>query len=559
MRNSQIAMAAVAAFLIPTGLILFPAGTSAEEPQVFAVTNARIIPVSSAALDSGTIVIRDSIIEAVGTGIAIPADARIIDAKGLTVYPGLIDTLSDVGVEEVRSQPAAPARSGTAPAAPAQTNLTPDERQGYTPYLQAADILNLSSRKIEAARAAGITTALVAPRRGIFRGQSALVNLSGTSAEAMVVKAPVFLHIGFAGLGGGQGAGYPGSLMGVLAFIRQKFLDAQHYELAWNLYNSNPGVPRPEYSRSLPLLTLALKQQMAVVFPGDTPAQIQRALDLAGELKVKMILAGGAEAGKMARALRESNVPVLLSAKFPERDRDADPEAEEELASLRRRIEAPSHAAALANAGAQFAFASDDMANPRDFVRNVGRTVEAGLDKAAALRALTLSAAEILGAADKIGSIEKGKCANLLLATGDIFDPRTRVKLVFVDGRKFEIPEQEALSPQSSQGAGATAASGNWTLRINSPQGALEVTLKVQQFGTSLTGTLTSPFGSVDISEGSVVGNRASFKANLNASGGGSFVVSFSATIQGNAMSGTADAGIMGKMDFTGSKSPNER
>jgi hypothetical protein len=145
-----------------------------DEPRVYAVVNARILPVASAPLDKGTVVIRGGIIEAVGAGIPVPADARVIDGTRMTVYPGLIDALSDVALEEPR-QPAATAftgrggRGATPPAAASETaSMTPDERQGLTPYLQAADILNLSNRKIEAARAAGITNALVVPRHGFF-------------------------------------------------------------------------------------------------------------------------------------------------------------------------------------------------------------------------------------------------------------------------------------------------------------------------------------------------------------------------------------------------------
>jgi imidazolonepropionase-like amidohydrolase len=550
----------LAAISLAAGLVLAPEGLRSGEPPVFAITNARIITVSGPAIESGTVVVRNSIIESVGTGISVPADARVIDAKGLILYPGLIDSLSDAGLEEARPPVAATARPDAlvSPAQPdpSLSNLSPDERQGLTPYLQAADILNPASRKIEAARAAGITTALVVPGRGFFRGQSSLINLAGSRIGNMVVKTPVFLHISFANAGG-FGSAYPSSLMGVIAFVRQTLLDAQDYEQAWNTYNSNPGVPRPEYSRALQSLVPAIRQQIAVVLPGDTPAQIQRALDLAAAFKLRMILSGGAEAGKIAPMLRELNVPVLLSARFPERERDVDPQAEEELAVLRRRVEAPSHAVAFANAGVRFAFQSDAMANPRDFIRNVGRTVEAGLDRAAALRSLTLTPAEIFGVADKLGSIEKGKCANLVLATGDIFDARTRIKLVFVDGRMFEIPEEETAAAGTAQSAGATGAAGSWTLRINSPHGPLEVTLKLQQFGSDLTGTLTSPFGTVDISEGMLSGNNVTFKANINPPGGGSFVVLFRGILKDDTMSGSADAGIIGKMEFTGSKSPN--
>ncbi len=538
-------------------------GARSEEPPVFAITNARIIPVSGPAIESGTVVVRNGIIESVGAVISIPDDARVIDAKGMILYPGLIDAMSDVGIEEARpQQPSATRAAGESPSAPpatqAQTSLAADERQGLTPYLQAADIWNPASKRIETARAAGVTTALIAPRKGFFQGQSALVNLAGTSVGRTVVKAPVFLHISLTSPGG-FGAGYPSSLMGILAFIKQTLLDAQEYEFAWNVYGSNPGVARPEYSRALQALQPALKRQMAVVLPGDTPAQIQRSLDLAAAFKLRMILAGGMEADKMGPILKGLDVPVLLTAKFPERDRDSDPEVEEELAVLRRRVEAPSHTAALANSGVRFAFRSDDMADPRDFLRNIGRAVEAGLDKSAALRALTLTPAEIFGVADKLGSIEKGKCANLILATGDIFDSHTRIKLVVIDGQRFEIPASETASPGQSQGDSSTSLSGTWTLRINSPQGPLEVTLRVQQLGTSLSGALSSPFGTADISEGSVSGNNITFKANLNPSGSGSFIVIFSATIQGSTMSGSADAGIMGRMEFAGSKSAIDR
>ncbi|PYV19733.1 MAG: amidohydrolase [Acidobacteria bacterium] len=426
----------------------------ADEPQVYALVNARIVPVSSAPIEKGTVVIRKGIIEAVGTNLAVPADARVIDAAKLTVYPGLIDALSDVALEEPRAASAAAAarpgvRTTAPPSAPTQESATstPDERQGLTPYLRAADVLNPANRKIEAARAAGITTALVAPRRGFFQGQSALVNLSGTGGGRMVVKTPVALHIGLQTAGGFGGGSYPGSLMGVLAFVKQTLLDSQHYEVAWSTYSANRGAARPEYSRALEALEPVIKHELAVVLPGDTPAEIDRALRLAETFNLRMILSGGAEAARSAALLKEKRIPVLLSAKYPERDRDADPEEQEELAVLRRRMEAPATAAALQRAGVPFAFQSGDMTSPRDFIHNVARSIEAGLERAAALRALTLAPAEIFGVADRIGSIERGKAANLVVATGDIFDARTRVKQVFIDGRKFDIPEEETPRP----------------------------------------------------------------------------------------------------------------
>ncbi|MGH8245747.1 MAG: amidohydrolase family protein, partial [Gammaproteobacteria bacterium] len=425
MRSQQSATnwRSVVGFAVVATLLAAAPSAQTEEPPVFALTNARIIPVSGAAIEKGTVVLRNGIIEAVGSGVSIPGDARVFDASGLTIYPGFIDALSDAGIEETRSQPATAARGGI-PAflqqqqpQPQQQQqqqsgsaTSPDERRGLTPYLQAADILYPAARKIESARSAGITTALVAPNRGIFPGQSSLVNLAGAAVGNMVLKSPVALHISLQGGGGFRGE-YPGSLMGIFAHVKQTLLDAQHYETAWGIYQAQPGARRPEYSRSLHALQPALKRQIPVVLPARTPAEVQRALDLAAAFNLNLILSGGAEAGKIASLLKERNVPVLLTLKFPEREADADPEQEETLEVLRARVEAPATAAVLARAGVRFAFQSGDMANPTDFVQNASKTIEAGLDKDLALRALTLTPAEIFGVADRLGSIEKGKTA----------------------------------------------------------------------------------------------------------------------------------------------------
>lgn len=556
----------LAGFAVVATLLAAAPTAQTEEPPVFALTNARIVTVSGAAIDKGTVILRNGIIEAVGSNISIPGDARQLDATGLTVYPGLIDALSDAGIEEARSQSTGAGRAAATPSQPVQQPqvpqqpqqsapvTSPSERPTLSPYIQAADILNPSSRKIESMRAAGITTALVAPTRGIFPGQSALVNLAGSGAGTMVLKSPVALHISLQS-GGGFRGDYPGSLMGMFAFVKQTFLDAQHYENAWNIYQAHPGARRPEYSRSLQALQPALKRQLPVVLPARTPAEVQRALDLAASFNLNLILSGAADTGKIAPVLKEKQIPVLLSLKFPERDADADPEQEETLEVLRARVEAPATAAALAKAGVRFAFQSGDMTNPRDFIQNAAKTIEAGLDRDIALRALTLTPAEIFGVAERVGSIEKGKTANLVVTTGDIFDSRSRVKFVFVDGNKFDIPEPERTRPAGAPATGPASVSGNWALKVESPQGPVEITLKLTQSGRNLTGKIDSPHGVADLSEGEITGPSVKFKATLNQPEG-NLVAWFSGAIQGDSITGSIDAGPMGKMNFTGSRIP---
>ena len=571
--NDRAIRRAAAAAVLLAGLLAFSAPVHTQEAAVWAITNARIVPVSSPTLEKGTIIIRNGIIEAVGASITIPGDARVFDGAGLTIYPGLIDALSDVGIEEARPQaqagqrpaatPAMPARPG-APAQQQPEGEPSEESRGLTPYKQAADMISSTHRKIESARNAGITTALAAPRAGFFPGQSSVINLSGRAVGHMVVKTPVAYHINMS-QARGFGGGYPGSQMGVIAHIKQTLMDAQRYEAVWNQYRTTPGVPRPEYSPALEALQPALKRQLPVVIGGNTPPEVERALAVAEEFNLNPVIAGGMEAAPVAALLKQKNVPVLLAVKFVERERDADPEAREELESLKRRIEAPANAAALAKAGVRFAFISDDMANPRDFIRNVGKAVEAGLDRQAALKALTLIPAEILGIADRFGSIETNKTANLVLATGDIFAANTRVKYVFVDGQRFEIPEPETPAERPSAGPGGAAppraldVSGTWNLVLNSPQGAMDISLVVKQSGSSITGAVSSMLGTTEIYDGTVTGNRMSFKVSVAPPGmGGSIEVVFSGTIEGTQISGSASVGEMGSMDFTGAKTPGE-
>jgi imidazolonepropionase-like amidohydrolase len=561
-RASPVVALAIAGLL----LTIVPAART-EAPPVYAITNARIVPVSASVIEKGTVVLRNGIIEAAGSGISIPRDARVIDGTGLSVYPGLIDSLSDAGIETAAPTAAGAGGRGVGgQPQQAQATSTPEERQGLTPYLLTSDVINPSHPKIPSARSAGITTALIAPRRGVFAGQSCLINLSGSSLARMVVKTPLALHVNIAE-GGGFGRQYPASLMGIIAFAEQTLLDAQHYDAAWNIYNSNPGTERPLFSRALQSLQPFLKQQMPVVLSADTPQEIERVLALAAPFKLNVMLSGASQAGPLASMLAQKKIPVLLTVKYPERDRDPDPDVEEELSVLRRRVEAPQNASVLAKAGVRFAFQSSDM-TARDFLRNVQRAVESGLDRNVALRALTLNPAEFFGVADRLGSIEKGKTANLVVVTGDLFEQRSRVRYVFVDGEKFE-PEPDPETAAGGRGTGmgrGTAVpaaapaganiTGAWTLSVNSPQGQVAVSLNVTQTGTVLRGTIASPYGNSEVKDGTINGNSFRFTIHLNSPETGELDITCSGTVQGTKMSGNLDVVGIGPMEFTGSKIP---
>lgn len=418
----------------------------AQVPPFIAIRDARIVTGAGAVIESGTVVLERGLITAVGAKATIPDDAEVLDGRGLTVYPGLFDALSDLGA----IPPAAAARGGAAQAAPPPRPPArgPADRPGSTPWVEVAHDWSPDARRVETWRNGGFTTAHVAPSGGTLPGQGAVVSLSGTSAADTVVKSPVSLAISLQPIRGG----YPGSLMGVVSYLRQVFLDADHYAKTAVVYEADPrGRTRPEYDRTVVALAESVRAARPTLLPAVSPTQIQRLLDLAAELGLKPVVVGAHAGYDAADRLKAAGAAVLVGTKWPEAERDADPDADEPLRTLRFRDRAPSTPARLHESGVPFAFSSNGLATPRDVLRNVRRAVDAGLPHEAAIRALTLGPAEIFGVADRLGSIDPGKIANLVITDGDLLDEGTKVKTVFVDGRRFDVPESPA--PGESRGA----------------------------------------------------------------------------------------------------------
>jgi imidazolonepropionase-like amidohydrolase len=509
-------------------------------PNVYAITNARIITVAGPAIDRGTVVVRNGVITGVGATVQVPGDARVIDGNGLTVYPGLIDANSSLGLAGDAAAAAAAAAAGRGGrgagrgAAPAQAGTptgAPNSLHpiGLQPELTAVDLVHPDPEAFAGPQSAGITAVQSAPATGIFRGLAAVVNLGGSSAQAMIVKAPVAEHIGFTPQRGG---GYPNSLLGVFSALRQMLLDAQHYGAEQAAYAKNPrGMHRPEIDPSLDALQPVLARQMPVVMEASSQREIERALDLAKEFNIRPIIAGGEEADKVAARLKAENVPVLISLNFPRRPQaspDADPEP---IRVLRARVEAPKLAGKLAQAGVKFAFEDGGLTNWADFLANAGRTSEGGLSAEQTIRALTLSPAEILGVSDRLGTIETGKIANLTITRGDLFTGH--VTQVFVDGTPIE-----ARAPANANAVGSVAG-GTWTITVTSDEGEKSVTLALQQVGDQLRGTIQGALGSSQISNGSIGANgELQFTASVTMAAG-TEEARFSGTVAGNVIRGT--------------------
>jgi imidazolonepropionase-like amidohydrolase len=514
------------------------------EPRTFAIRGARVMPVSSPPLENATVVVSRGIIVAVGTNVTIPPDAWVIDGKGLTVYPGLMDGFTDVGVAATTPS----SSTGDAGARPQQPiSRGPEDRPATTPWRSAADEVNPTDPRVESWRSAGFTTVIAAPKGGTFPGQAAVLDLGGERAGDLVVKSPVAIPVSLQAPGGFRS--FPGSQMGTIAYVRQVWLDTNWDTQAESIYEKNPrGMERPKYDRSDAALAAALSKHAVVLTPGNTSLQIRRSLRLIEEWKLNAVLYGAQMSYEIAPEIAAKKIPVLVDLKWPEAEKDSDPEATPSLRALRFRDRAPSSPAALAKAGVKFAFYSGAITAPKDILPAVKKSIDAGLSPEAALRALTLSPAEIFGVAETLGSIENGKIANLVVADGDLFDKKTKVKIVFVDGHKYEV--REPLRPSEPPKGDMT---GKWKLSFTTPQGQEEATadLIMQPDGT-LTGSVAGDRGTGSVFSGWVSGDKFSFTINISIEGNSGDVV-FTGTFEGTSMKGSIQA--MGyNFDFTGTK-----
>src|SRR5262245_30554216 len=555
---------------VSVSLMVRPESARALDGEAYAIRGGTVVTITGATIPKGVVVIRNGLIESVGPDIPIPADARIIDATGMTVYPGLFDSHTSYGLRPAPT-PAPRQGQGRGSEDPVQAIMAqmtaPQTTAGLLPEVTVVDQLQITNTTFDAQRASGITTALTAPRTGVFQGQSAILNLGSEAAEKLILKAPFSLDIGFSAARGG----YPGSPMGVFAFLRQSFLDAQHYRDEWARYNKSPrGAPRPEVNKSLAALQPVINGEMPVIFTVSTVREIQRAIGLAEEFNLKYLIAGATQSYQIADYLKAKNVTVLLSLSYPQRPQNLEDPERESLRVLRERADAPKAAAALHKAGVRFAFSSGTLVRPQDFIVNAARAIEAGLPKEEALKAMTIYPAQIFGLSEQLGSIEKGKIANLVVTTGDIFNKDTKVRNVFIDGKQLDIRPPETQRPggtfaggggggrrgSGSAPAASASAAGTWALNVNSPNGAVTSTLMITQDGESLSGEIDTPFGKVTINNGRIRGDEMSFDFTVNAQGQ-QMPVTAKGKIDGNSISGMMETSGQ-SFNFNGTKNPNQ-
>ena len=397
---------------------------SASSAQVVAITGGRVFPVSGPPIDGGTVIITNGKITGVGANLPIPSGAQRIDAAGKWVTPGFINSSTQLGVIEV-----------------SQVNTTRDMSARGKDNIAAAftvwEGLNPNSVMLAPARKEGITTIAVLPAGGLVSGQAALLNVVPGTTTDMIIKAPIAM---VAEIGDASSAGVT-SRGELLVKLRELLEDTRFFQTRRAAFERAEtrdfAASRLDLQAMIPVIEGTLPLMITV----DRASDIDAALRLAREYNLRIIIGGGAEAWMLADRLAAARVPVLTGAMNNIPGGFASLGQRQENAALLRR--AGVSVALIGNAGG----GDEEAFNVRNLKQEAGNAVAYGMTWDDALRAVTLTPAEVFGVANRIGSLQSGRDANVVIWSGDPFEFTTRVERVFIAGREYpEMTRQDMLT-----------------------------------------------------------------------------------------------------------------
>jgi len=425
-------------------------GLHTHTPRVHALTGATVVISPDKSLENATIVIRDGLIESVGTNARIPSDARIWNLDGKTVYPGFIDAYSHFGMPAGLKppKPRDPYADGPPPPIPSLPKQSGPAywNQLVTPERDAAHYFGVKKKDAENLNALGFTTVATFPGRGIFRGQGILVNVNGKPINEATVENSLAQHIAFETARrdpSNSTAPYPGSLMGSIALIRQALYDAQWHTDINAAYARNPStLERPVANAALEALDPLAQSKQLALFRATDELDFQRIGKIADEFSIDFAILGNGYEYRRAQILADFGTTVILPLAFPKAPlvEDLDRSLDVSLERLQHWDFAPSNAAFLETKGIPFCITTHALSQPsKEFWERLRSAVERGLTESAALDALTRRPAALYNVDDRLGTIEEGKIANLVVSNGNVFSDKTaKIEAVWIDGEPHE-------------------------------------------------------------------------------------------------------------------------
>jgi len=422
-----------------------PPGIREHTPFVTAFTNARIVLGPGRVVPQGTLVIRDGVITDAGPNAKTPADAAVRDMKGLTLYPGFMDAYAEAGVRAKSQEEAA--RQGSA-----------YWNRWVTPQFSVGREFSPDTAMFRKLRSQGFTTIVAAPPSGIIKGTSAVLALGDGDPTEMMILPGAALHVSLKPVTADPASpGYPDSPMGAYTLVRQALLDADWYGAAQAEWARHPDLPRPETNDALAALSDPAMMGRTLMIDAPDELYALRADRLAREFGRAAILRGSGREYRRLDAIRAAGRAVIVPLAFPGPPPVGNPDeaVNVSLEELMHWDLAPENPARLARAGVPIAFTADGLPDSVTFLDAVRKAVRRGLDKDAALRALTVAPAAMFGLAQRLGTLDPGRDADIVVADGDIFARKTKVREVWVGGRRFDVVPPAPADPR-----------GSWSLRI---------------------------------------------------------------------------------------------
>ncbi len=405
-------------------------GLRDNTPEVFAFTRARVVTKPGVIIENATLVIRNGIIEAVGQNIQVPADAWQVDLSGKTIYPGFIESYSNVGMPDAKT------------IAESAEKLPQDGRH-WNPqvrsHFSSSLAYNYDEKKAATLRSMGFVAAHTLSDAGVFRGSGSVVKLAEDIPSRQLVKTDISQGLSFSRTTE-LDRGYPTSVMGAIALIRQSFYDAQWYSRV-----KNDPFAKTELNPAIGSIAHAMDNRMPFVIETEDEQYLMRAANIAREFSLNLWAAGSGYEYRRVDQIKNSGVSIILPLNFPEKPDVLAPEKSinVSLETLRHWYLAPENPSSLHNAGVTFAITAAGIDKPDNFLKNLRTAVNRGLPKEKALEALTLRPATKLGIGHLYGSLEKGKTASFIITNGDIFDNNTQIEEVWVAGKQHKIEETE--------------------------------------------------------------------------------------------------------------------
>jgi imidazolonepropionase-like amidohydrolase len=533
--------------------------------RTYALTNVNIVQAPGRKLDMGTVIIKNGLIQNVGKNLSIPADAVVIKADSMYVYAGFIDGYSRVGVikpkeETNRERPKDPGN--------------PDPAQaGITPHQDVRAFLNPADKSIEDLRALGFTTAQVVPYGGMLPGTGAIIQLGGNSANDLILAGNSAFYSELTG----AMRMYPNTVIAVMSKYRELYRQASQAKSYESMYASNrAGLERPVNDKILEAFYPVIDKRLPVLFKAEKFLDAQRVLTLQHDLGFSLMLGDVKEGWDMISKIKAANAKVFLSLDLPEakkeekktdgkkdepkketpdKKHDAEKEAlEKRKAEFIALYEA--QASAFQKAGVSYGF-STNSAKTKDIQVNLRRMIGAGITEDQALAALTTTPAQLLGISDRVGSIDRGKIANLVVSDKPYFNEKAKVRYVFVDGTMYQYEVKEEKKNDTKNGKKADPA-GTWAYTTETPQGNMTGTLKIKNDGGSYSGTISSSMNdrAAELKSISLDGNALSFSYGFDA-GGSEIAVEVSLVIDGDEFEGTLAVAQFGTFPVKGTRDPN--